>query len=244
MQLNQDLCIGCGLCLPWCPVEAIYIEDGKANIDHEVCTECGTCARPGVFECPMGCFTPETVEWPRSVRQFFSDPMATHAETKIPGRGTEEAKTNDVTGRVKRGEVGIGIEMGRPAVGVWGRDIDRMTRALAAAGIEFERNNPLTYLMADPARGILKEEVLGCHLISAIVEFTIPRTELKRILKVALAVAEEIGTVFSLDLATRFDGSGQLPEFPELAELGLEIRPNAKINVGLGRPLFREETTE
>jgi hypothetical protein len=48
------------------------------------------------------------------------------------GRGTAEVKTNDVTGRVKEGEAGFVIEFGRPSVGARFRDIQEMTKALAA----------------------------------------------------------------------------------------------------------------
>lgn len=34
----------------------------------------------------------------------------------VPGRGTEEVKTNDVTGRVDKKHYGIAVEMGRPSV--------------------------------------------------------------------------------------------------------------------------------
>ena len=48
MVVNQDLCIGCGICTVYCPADAITIitnEDGKrkAYIDQEACLECGTC---------------------------------------------------------------------------------------------------------------------------------------------------------------------------------------------------------
>ena len=48
-------------------------------------------------------------------------------------------KTNDVSGRVKAGEVGFTIEFGRPGVGVWMRDIQQMAWALAEAGVAFEK---------------------------------------------------------------------------------------------------------
>ena len=94
------------------------------------------------------------------VRRAFSDPRATHESTGVQGRGTEEVKTNDVTHRVKQGEVGFTIEFGRPGVGVWFRDIQKMTQALARANVPFEKNNPLTLLMSDVTTGTLREDVL------------------------------------------------------------------------------------
>ena len=47
-QVDEDKCVGCGLCVDVCPVEAITLEDDKANVDEDKCTECGQC----VEECP------------------------------------------------------------------------------------------------------------------------------------------------------------------------------------------------
>ena len=48
VQINQEKCTGCGLCVDVCPVEAISMQDDKANVDKDKCTECGLC----VEACP------------------------------------------------------------------------------------------------------------------------------------------------------------------------------------------------
>jgi ferredoxin len=45
--VDKDLCTGCGLCLDACPLDAIVLVDGLANIGDN-CTACGAC----VAECP------------------------------------------------------------------------------------------------------------------------------------------------------------------------------------------------
>ncbi len=240
MHINREACIGCETCLAWCPVQAIHMRGDRADIDRDLCTECGNCAREGVVQCPVDCFSVDKLQWPRTVRRFFSDPMATHEETGIPGRGTEESKTNDVTGRIGRGEVGLALEMGRPHVAARGRDIDIMTRALASRGVRFEQDNPLTYLMVDRKRGALDPQLMDVRVISAIIEFVIPRKRLAEVLRLILQKADEIDTVFSLDLAVRFNEDGCLPRLAQLQEFDLQPYPNAKINLGLGRPLAKE----
>ena len=103
--------------------------------------------------CPTAAFEPDELAWPRVVRRAFSDPRVPHESTGVEGRGTEEVKTNDVSGRVKVGEVGFTIEFGRPGVGVWFREIQKMCWALARAGVAFEKKNPITSLMSDVATG-------------------------------------------------------------------------------------------
>jgi ferredoxin len=41
--VDKNKCIGCGICLRECPVNAIFLEGGKAEIDMEKCIRCGKC---------------------------------------------------------------------------------------------------------------------------------------------------------------------------------------------------------
>ncbi|MEN6444566.1 MAG: 4Fe-4S binding protein [Candidatus Cloacimonas sp.] len=42
--VDNDICIGCKLCVRICPAKAITLKNGKAVIDKEKCTGCGNCA--------------------------------------------------------------------------------------------------------------------------------------------------------------------------------------------------------
>ncbi|MGI6224854.1 MAG: DUF362 domain-containing protein [Peptococcales bacterium] len=239
MRIDQEKCIGCGICVPYCPANAITVVNRKAQIDEDACFECGNCGRTRVVKCPTKAFyeQPGLYEGTRAARKFFSDPMTTHTVTKIPGRGTEEVKTNDVTGRVVRGEIGIAIEMGRPCVGTSLEQVETMTTALGELGIEFEEMNPLTHLMADRNKGTIKPEYLNEKMVSAIIEFTIPEDQLVPVMDVIKTVANQLNTVFSLDMIYRFNEDGSLPIVPVLEEMGVRVRKNSKVNLGLGRPL-------
>ena len=169
MIIHKEICVGCGQCQPYCPAGAIIYEGLKSAVDQDVCYECGTCLRSEI--CPVNAIeeSPYVYEYPRALRKYFSDPTSTHAVTGIQGRGTEESKTNDVTMRVKPGEVGIGIEVGRPTIGVGIDDIQKITRALARSGIrEIEPRNPIYSMIEDFETGDLKKELMGERILSAI----------------------------------------------------------------------------
>ena len=180
-------------------------------------------------------------EWPRTVRSAFSDPTVEHRETKVPGRGTEEIKTNEVTGRIKRGFVGISCEMGRPSVGARFSDIEKVAAALAKLGVEFEPNNPCTRLMADPRTGLYKEEVRNEKVLSAIIEMIVPIEKMAAVLTAIRQVAAEVDCVFCVDLITILEEDNLVPTLPVLQALQWPYRPNGKMNTGLGRPLAKEE---
>ena len=48
-------------------------------------------------------------------------------------------------------------------------------------------------------------------------------------------VEKEIDTVFSVGIVSRIDENNTDEIIERLSQLGYEVRPNAKINIGLGR---------
>src|SRR3972149_5111539 len=104
MDINKERCVGCGNCISWCTVGAIYIgADSKAEVNTDECVECSNCYRSltsegrnpifvravrrllGIFHlsydapldvCPTGALSPPDLKWPRFVRRAFSDPNA------------------------------------------------------------------------------------------------------------------------------------------------------------------------
>jgi ferredoxin len=268
MTINPHKCVACGNCTYVCPMGAIYIDPQikRATIDRNECVECHACynglsqehlnpslvrAIRKVFQmmrvrfdpepdvCPTAAFEPEELAWPRVVRRAFSDPRVPHESTGVHGRGTEEVKTNDVSGRIQVGEVGFTIEFGRPGVGVWMRDIQEMCGALARAGVSFEKNNPVTSLMTDVSSGTLREDILNEKLLSAIVEIKARVERTEEIILLVREVEKRIDTVVALGVGTRCDGDGEERAVaPILEKLGYRLQ-RAKTNIGLGRATNR-----
>jgi NAD-dependent dihydropyrimidine dehydrogenase PreA subunit len=239
MKIDQELCVGCGQCLPYCPVKAIALSGETAEIDFDECVECGNCLR--MADCPVEAIYPQELAWPRSVRSILSDPLTIAVESGISGRGTEEMKTNEVTGRFRPGYAGIGLEIGRPILGARLYDVEKVAQAVARMGVEFEKINPTTSLMSDPKTGTFKEDVLKEKVLSAILEFSLKLERLPELFDILKKIAEEIDTVFTVDLACRVNPDLSVPTEPYSEAAGLWVAPNGKVNVGLGRPRFRED---
>ena len=174
MRINQETCSACKKCIPVCPVGAIVFDkaERKVSIEYEQCVECGVCYRLNV--CPKDSFMEEELVWPRSIRAGLSNPLLVDPRTRIPGRGTEEMKTNDVTGRFKPGYLGIAVEMGRPGIGASLLDIEKVTQRIAKNDVDFCPENPITFLMENTQTGKINPEVLNERVLSGIIEFEIP----------------------------------------------------------------------
>lgn len=232
MLIDEQACSGCGECIPYCTVGSISQgDDGIGRVDLDRCVECGACLRSGV--CPTDAFYMQAVEWPRSLRSQFSDPLGVHPKTGIPGRGTEEIKTNDVTDRVKPGYAGIAVEVGRPTVGTRLSEVEKIAMALSKIGVEHEPANPVTFLMTDLRTGKMQDEVLGENVLSAIIEFIVPQSKVVDVLDVLKAVAPKVDTVFSIDLAVRVEKDGSVPIEKIVRDAGYYLAPNGKTNVGI-----------
>lgn len=264
MRIDPDKCVACGNCTYVCPMGAIYIDPAikRATVNRDECVECYACYNglsqehlnptlvrtvrrifqvmrlrfdPEPDVCPTAAFAPEDLAWPRIVRRAFSDPRVPHESTGVEGRGTEEVKTNDVSGRVKVGEVGFTIELGRPGVGVWFREIQEMTWELARAGVAFEKKNPVTALMSDVATGAIREDILNEKVLSAIIEIKVPVERTEEIVRLVWDVEKRLETVVALGVGTRCDADGEdRTVAPILERLGYKLE-RAKTNTGLGR---------
>jgi len=239
--IDEEKCTGCRTCQRYCSVDAIVFENKKCRVDPDLCTECYVCLRRKV--CPEGAIgTAELSNFYKQLQHVLSDPVETHGVTGVTGRGTEEVKTNDVSGRYKKGEVGFSIDMGRPGLGVYLRDAEKVAMACARAGLKLAppEETPLAALMPDIATGKLREDCLDYRLLSVIIEGKCAEEKLKDVLKALQAVEKEIDTVFSLGLITRVDEKGHCSALKYLDELGIPQPHRGKVNVGLGKPLSTE----
>jgi hypothetical protein len=248
---------------------AIYVhpETGRSTINRDECVECYACYNglsaenlpprtvrltrkffsllalrfePEPDICPTSAFEPDELEWPRVVRRAFSDPRVPHESTGVIGRGTEEVKTNELTNRIKLGDVGLTIEFGRPGVGARFFEIQEMSRALADAGVSFEKNNPVATLMTDTATGEICRDILNEKVLSAILEITVPVARLEEVLKLVKTVEKRIETPVIVGVAVRCDAHGDDKVVaPILERLGY-APARAKTNLGLGRANLRD----
>ena len=233
----SETCIGCGSCIPYCPVEAISLGPQGAQIEQEECVECNACVRSDV--CPTDSLIQPELQWPRSVRRVFSDPAPQHGLTGIPGRGTEEMKTNDVTGRFRVGEAGFVLDIGRPGIGTRLHDVEKIYRRLVKLGAHFEEQNPLTSLLKDKGGCEFKEEVLDEKVLSIIIECKVPSLSIQEVLEELKRCALEIDTVFSVGLIDRVLDEGSMKNYERARQLGYDLSMNAKVNIGVGRPLAK-----
>lgn len=236
--IDKEKCTGCRTCQTYCTVDAIMFGDKKCHIDPHLCTECYVCLRMRV--CPEDAiYAEELVGFYKQFQHVISDPVENHGVTGVTGRGTEEVKTNDVSGRVKKGWIGLSIDMGRPGLGVYLRDAEKVAMACAKAGFRLapQEESPLAALMPDSSTGKLEEGCLDYRLLSVIIEGRCEEEKAKDVLRALKQVEKEVDTVFSVGLISRVDANGQCKALGFLDELGIPQPYRGKVNPGMGKPL-------
>jgi hypothetical protein len=196
------------------------------------------CVRANI--CPVNALYQPQESWPKEVRGILSNPLIEFKGSQVPGRGTEEMKTNDVKGSFLPGEVGIGVELGRPGIGAYFKDVEIVAAALMGADIGYElaEENPVTHFMSDKSTGKLRDDVLNEKATSAIIEGKCKLEKLPEALKALKEAAGKVDTVFTVELITKVTPAGEAPIKPVLEELGYWFSINSKNNMGLGEPAF------
>jgi len=61
--IKQEDCVGCGICVAECPVDAISIEEEKSEINMEICIRCGICHNV----CPVNAVRHDSEKIPQEV---------------------------------------------------------------------------------------------------------------------------------------------------------------------------------
>jgi len=246
MRADKDKCIACKRCFPYCPMGKIQTYQRHAEIpgriyieiDQDKCTDCGMCVRANI--CPVNALYQEVEDWPREIRGILSNPLIEFKGSQVPGRGTEEMKTNDVKGTFLPGEVGVGVELGRPGLGAYFRDVEIVAMALLGANIGYAlaAENPVTHFMSDKTIGKLRDDVLGEKTTSAIIEGKCKLEYLPQALKALQEAAEQVDTVFTVEVITKVTQEGAVPIKAMLEESGFWYSINTKNNLGLGLPAY------
>jgi ferredoxin len=233
--IDEGLCIGCGECVPLCPMDAIHLESEVFSwIDPHECAECGTCLRADV--CPEDAIREGKLGWPRILREVFSNPLAEHESTGVPGRGTEGIKTNDTEERYGEGFMGVFVELGRPVLGARFADAERVVREFTARGFPMVGDNPIAGLIADRETGALEPEILNEKAISILIEFIVPHAAVQELMAILRKLSQEVTTVFNVSVALRAKEGGLSP-LSDLFGPGVRSLPNGKVNLGLAHAI-------
>ena len=110
-----------------------------------------------------------------------------------------------------RGRLGVGVELGRPGIGSYFRDVEIVSMALMGADIGYKLadENPVTHFMSDKKTGKLRDDVLGEKATSAIIEGKCKLERLPEALKALEEAAKKVDTVFTVEVITKVTQEGE-----------------------------------
>lgn len=86
--VDEEMCVGCGVCLDECPVEAVAMVDGTARIDEQECIRCGQCHDV----CPENAVRHDSERIPEEIEEnvVWTRRLLEHFETAQERRGLIE----------------------------------------------------------------------------------------------------------------------------------------------------------
>ena len=72
IEINQDKCIGCGLCAKTCAAHNIAMKEGKAQIKLDSCIKCGQCGTVCPVEARKLTVREDAAELPESMLDDYN----------------------------------------------------------------------------------------------------------------------------------------------------------------------------
>ena len=97
--------------------------------------------------------------------------------------------------------------------------------------------------MTDPARGLIRPEILNEKILSAIVEIKTQLEDVPSVLRKIKELSREVETVISVGVSTRCGGGGEEP-LREILEREGYPTYRGKTNLGLGRVTTQSQNAE
>ncbi len=83
--IDQDKCVGCGICVEECSVNALTMEGGKAEINIDDCIRCGKCHEI----CPQDAIRHDSEKIPQEIEENIKwvETLMRHYKTKEEREG-------------------------------------------------------------------------------------------------------------------------------------------------------------
>ncbi len=146
IKIDRDKCIGCGVCVDVCPVDALSLDDDeKAVVDEGLCTSCGMCISP----CPTDAIETKLMAQKADTSDYsgvwvFGETIDGELSPVVPqllGKGKELA--SEFGDELATAIVGSDVKEAARASGSFGAE-----KAYVIEGEEFEQYNTLFYSSA------------------------------------------------------------------------------------------------
>jgi len=203
--------------------------EAQAEIDRYLCVECGVCFDTGI--CPVLAFEEDHDDL-ADLKRLFGRLLATFPGGKAMGRSGGygyDVKTNDVTGKIAEGKVGLRLELGRPVGGITLGDVEHMRRYLEGCGWQPGLSARYRNLM----EAGFSEDMLTHRILTSFFEFVLNPEEIPDLVHCAKQHVMDSGLWMSVNVVGRIPTIDRVEAI--LKDAGLDIEPVAKMNLGMGR---------
>ena len=146
--IDESWCIGCTLCLPVCPTDAIYGSNKHMHsVIEEHCTGCGLC----LPVCPVDCIEMEDISGDRTGWQAWSAKEADHARDRYAAHRSRLADQASETAQYPAVQTHVDIDNATLGGSVAPKTLEEQTRKKSMVQAALARAQALKAKTTGPA---------------------------------------------------------------------------------------------